>query len=184
MLKELARNPNDNYLSKQTRTKVDQTISYFQDKINHSMIVLDIGQRSPLTSFLESEFNIKIHNTSGDLDRDFFIGNNIYDIIIYSHTIEHQFNPLHTLLKLKDYMHENSLLYIMIPERGKLLWTKGHFHEIDNYRIGLLLKASGFKIVSKKRYKVWREWYQYIKGIRPLYRLFREFNVNYECKQI
>ena len=180
MLKQLTNDPYVGYLSKQTRTRIDQTIDYFRGKINSDMSILDVGQRSPLTSFLESKFNVKIDNTKGDLDDYFKIPGKIYDVIIYSHTIEHQFNPLHTLQILKKCMGVKSRLYIMIPERGKLLWTKGHYHEIDDYRMRLLIERAGMKIISKKRYKVWRHWTQYLTGIRTLYRLFREFNVHYE----
>lgn len=69
-----------------------------------------------------------------------------------------------------------------MPERGKLLWTKGHYHEIDDYRFKLLTKRVGFTIVSKTKEKAWRKWTEYLKGVRPFYRLFREFDVIYALK--
>lgn len=66
-----------------------------------------------------------------------------------------------------------------MPERGKLLWTKGHYHEIDDYRFNLLAKRAGLKIIGKTKEKAWRNWTEYIKGIRPFYRLLREFDVIY-----
>ena len=101
MLNELAKNPfkNRNF---QGQNALKRKLKYFRNLINQNQRVLDVGGRNPLTEALESEHNIKIDNTTGDLDLHFKTPYNNYDIIIYSHTIEHQFNPLFTLLELKN----------------------------------------------------------------------------------
>ncbi len=150
--------------------------------------IIDVGQRSPLTDAIEREFGYMIWNTVGDLDERFGLSMNgpvskcpIY-YIVYSHTIEHQFNPLYTLLELKRYMIPETRMFIILPRRGKLLWWRGHYHEIDDYRMRLLLRRAGLDIVSFERHKVWREWKFYFTGIRPLMRLFCEYNAYYEVK--
>lgn len=182
LLKELAKDPTKN-LNYQGKSALKRKLKYFGDKIQTSHKILDVGQRNLLTVGLEKEHNVKIDSTSGDLDVDFEIPSKDYDVIIYSHTIEHQFNPLYTLLELKKVLKIEGLLYILLPERGKLLWTPGHYHEIDDYRMKLLFKRSGFIIKDKYKEKAWRSWTEYIKGIRPLYRLFREFDVTYVVKK-
>ena len=163
---------------------IKNTLSYFKGKLNTKQVILDIGSKGPLTEEIETLFNLKIDSTSGDLDIDFQIPNRKYDVVIYSHTIEHQFNPLFTLLKIRDVLTPDGRLYILLPERGKLLWTKGHYHEIDEYRMRILLKRSGLEVESKVRQKIWRNWYYYLTGFRPLLRLFKEYHVIYCIKRI
>ena len=141
------------YYSVQTANKIKGAIKYLKDKIRKKDRVLDIGCKSPMTTAIIKAFNIIIDNTEGDLDISFTTPRNKYDVIIYSHTIEHQFNPLYTLLEIKKLMHHESILYIFLPERGKLLWTNVHYHEIDNYRMRILLERAEFKVLSKKYFK-------------------------------
>lgn len=166
----------------QTQDRFKKTLKFFENKLRPEMKILDVGNRNPLTDLLEDIFNVTIMSTTGDLDTDFEIPEGTYDVIIYSHTLEHQFNPLHSLLRLRDHMDQHSLMYLSLPDRGKLLWAKGHFHEIDAYRFGLLMERAGFEIVSKQRDKVWRSPKQYLLGVRPLLRLFWEYNVTYTVK--
>ena len=176
----------DTYLfnSKQFDNRIKRTLLYFDGKLNHKQNILDIGERNLLTDNLESKYDITIDSTSGDLDTDFSIPNKLYDVIIYSHTIEHQFNPLYTLLRIKRVLRRNGVLYILVPSRGKLLWDKGHYHEIDDYRMRILLKRSGFKVISRGRQKQIRDWKFYLTGIRPLLRLFFEYSSHYELKKL
>lgn len=174
------------YLTEDTRN-IRQVIRYLKDKeylIDNPYVhyILDVGQRSPLTDAISKESYCRIDNTTGDLDTDFTSPIRIYDTIIYSHTIEHQFNPLYTLLRLREVMDKSSRMFIILPSRTKLLWERGHFHEIDRYRMGLLLDSAGLEIVTYERRKHHRAWYTYFNGIRPLMRLFIEFNAYYEVK--
>jgi len=182
MIEQFAKDPFiHNVMSNyQTRSRVNKTLEYLRGKVYG--MVLDVGQRSPFTDELEKTFDCRVDNTEGDLDADFTIPGSAYDVIIYSHTIEHQFNPLFTLLWLKEVLKEKGRMYIMVPERGKFLWYDGHFHEIDDYRMRLLIKRAGLKIVSKTRHKVWRHWKMYFMGIRPLFRFFLEYNAIYEIE--
>ena len=175
----LTRDPNV-YHDKQTDVKIKQTIEYLKGAILTNDFILDVGQRSPMTASLEKAFDCNIDNTDGDLDVCFKSPRSKYNIIIYSHTIEHQFNPLYTLMEIKKRMDSSSTLYIFLPERGKLLWTNLHYHEIDNYRMGLLMERAGLGIIDKVYFKVWHPWYFWLTGIRPMLRLFFEYNVGYK----
>jgi SAM-dependent methyltransferase len=145
--------------------------------------ILDIGQRSPLTDVIENALNVKVDNTTGDLDFEFTAPKSTYDVIIYSHTIEHQFNPLYTLVELYKLLKDSGTLFIMLPERGKLLWDKGHYHEIDAYRFKELVERAGFKIIRKDNQRPWRNPFFYLTGLRPFLRLFLERNANYILKK-
>jgi len=180
MIEELSRDP---YIkTEQTENVIQTTIDYLERKLpGIPASMLDLGRRSPLTEAIEKRFNLAIYNTEGDLDTDFSIpGGFRWDYIMYSHTIEHQFNPLHTLLKLRNYMNSRTRLYIILPTKPKFLWWEGHYHEIDRYRMGLLLKRAGLTIKSYERHRAWRNWRFYFTGIRPFIRLFCEYNDYYE----
>jgi len=166
----------------QLKNHIRETLSYLDGKIEKGMTVVDIGQRSPLTDKIEERFGVKVINTVGDLDVDFKINYAVLaDVVIYSHTIEHQFNPLYTLLKIKEFLRPLGKLYIMLPSRGKLLWDKGHYHEIDRYRMGLLLERAGYNITQVRRKKHWRHMLSYFTGIRMMLRMIFEYSICYTC---
>lgn len=158
-----------------------KTIQYLRKKLIYGR-VLDIGQASPLTTMIYDSFNVTVENTIGDLDEDFEINGSDYSFVIFSHTLEHVFNPVHCLLKIKAVMKQDAKMFIMLPRRGKLLWTKNHYHEIDHYRFMMLMKRTGFRVVGWTHTKAWRKPLDYMKGFRSFYRLFREFNITYEVE--
>ena len=178
LIEELSRDPFVE--TDQTLNVIDTTMKYLVRKSKYDGTMLDIGRESPLTKRVRAIYDVT--NTSGDLDTITFSSDIKYDYILYSHTIEHQFNPLHTLLELRKVMSEESVMYIILPNKPKFLWWEGHFHEIDNYRMTLLLKRAGYEIISYERHRAWRNWKFYLKGIRPLLRVFLEFNAYYEVK--
>lgn len=181
MIPELAQTPYQ--VTPQLEDAMNTTIKYLNRKVRPSSSLLDVGQKSPLTDLLtEGSLNLDIANTEGDLDVFTMPSNVKYDYILYSHTIEHQFNPLHTLLELRKVMIDKTMMFIILPRRGKLLWCKGHFHEIDDYRMRLLLERAGLDIVSLELHKAWRPWYFYLTGIKPALRLFFEYNAYYEVR--
>ena len=183
MIDELSRDP---FIStEQTENVIDTTLNYFCRKLRpcwEGALMLDIGRESPLTRAVREQFWSVISNTEGDLDVIELQGNKTYDYILYSHTIEHQFNPLHTLLELKKVMSADTVMFIILPNKPKFLWWEGHYHEIDRYRMGLLLKRAGLRIISYERHRARRKWSFYLTGIRPFIRLFCEYNDYYEVK--
>ncbi len=179
MIPELAQSPYQ--ITPQLEDAMGTTVKYIRRMAKPSSTMLDVGQKNPLTEILlGGDMKLKITNTEGDLDVFTLEDPNKYDYILYSHTIEHQFNPLHTLLELKKVMTDNTRMFIILPRRGKLLWCKGHFHEIDHYRMKLLLERAGLDIISLELHKAWRPWYFYLTGFKPILRLFMEYNAYYE----
>jgi len=158
--------------------------NHIKDDIHSDMNILDIGQQNPFTLFMQKKLKTDIDNTKGDLDTSFSIPQKKYDIVIYSHTIEHQFNPLYTILKLKKYMKHDALIFIIVPQRPKFLWTKHHYHEIDDHRMNLLIKRAGYKILGKKNIKVRRGLKFHLSGIRPFLRLFINNQMIYKIKNV
>jgi len=157
-------------------------INIIKHYINPDSKILDIGERNPLTGRIEEYHKCKIENTEGDIDVNFSIPSDNYNIIIFSHIIEHIFNPLHALLRIKKVMNNNTVLIVALPQRTKLLWTKGHYHEIDDYRIRLLFKRANLKVIRVYKDKIKREFWFYFTGFRPMLRLLLEYNVVYILK--
>jgi SAM-dependent methyltransferase len=182
MIDEFSRNPFVE--TEQTLNVIDTTIFYLKRKITPPcQIILDIGRYSPLTECVGEAFPMcQIFNTDGDLDTDYDFPPFSYDYILYSHTIEHQFNPLNTLLELKRVMNYKARMFIILPQKPKFLWWDGHFHEIDDYRMRMLLKRAGLRVISYEKHRVWRDWKFYFTGVRPFIRLFCEWNGYYEVQ--
>jgi len=158
-----------------------KTIKYLKKK-NITGRVLDIGQESPLTSMISNNFDVWIDNTAGDLDGNFKIPGDDYDFVVFSHTVEHIFDPVHCLLEIKNVMKPHGDMFVFLPRRGKLLWAPNHYHEIDHYRFLKLMERTGFEVIDWEHHKAWRAPFHYFMGIRSFYRLFREFNVAYHVK--
>lgn len=179
-LPELSRDPF--ITTEQTENVIATTLEYLSRKVSMRTWMLDVGRVSPLTLEVKEKFELQIVNTHGDLDNIDLSYNSPFDYILYSHTIEHQFNPLHTLIELKKVMHSQTKMFIILPSKPKFLWWEGHFHEIDHYRMTLLLKRAGLTVISYERHRVFRHWTFYLTGLRPMLRLFLEYNDYYEVK--
>ena len=137
--------------------------------------VLDIGERNRLTEKLEKAYSLKIDNTEGDLDERFNCPKRRYDLVIFSHVIEHLFNPLFCLDNIKFIMRSDALLVICTPIKPHFLpWGKGHFHEMDEYRFKKLIARAGLKIIQWERFRNGPLLSDL--GIRPILRkvLFKE----------
>ena len=136
--------------------------------------VLDIGERNPLTERMEEAFGIMIDSTAGDLDVWLFYPKKKYDIIIFSHVIEHLFNPLLCLENIKKVMKPDALLFIATPIHPHFLTPRtGHFHEMDEYRFRKLIQRAGLKIIRWEKTYFHRHihWTSFT-GIRPFLRMF------------
>ncbi len=183
-IKELAKSLVE--YSKADQSRVGQnrkTVEYLKRKlINRNSLILDVGHATQLTKDIEAAFNGRVDNTAGDLDGNFEIPAPGYNVIVFSHTLEHIFDPVHCLLRLREVLKSDGRLFVVLPRRGKLLWTKNHYHEIDHYRFKLLMKRAGFNVVDWEHSKPWRPLWQYFTGLRPFFRLFREFNITYQCR--
>lgn len=115
--------------------------------------VLDIGSRNEVTLKLEKYYNIKIDSTLGDLDLIFNCPKNKYDFIYYNNVIEHQFNPLFTLLEINKHLKDDGILILATPLKPTwITFAKCHFHEFDRYRYDKLISAAGFEIIKEKHY--------------------------------
>ena len=85
--------------------------------------------------------------------------------------IEHLFNPLHLLKEISSVLKESGKLYLSTP-KGKphFLWSKDHFHEMNEKSLMPLINRAGFKVIRKDEIRI-QPLSFYFRGIRPLLRL-------------
>ena len=152
----------DAYKYKSMRVRTDEIIS---SVIKHYKggNVLDVGEPNLLSSKLEEKLDVKIDHTEGDLDLYFYTPKLYYDLIIFSHVIEHLMNPLLCLMSLKEHLTDNGKIIIAYPIKFK----KGshHFHEIPLEDMKNLISKSGLKILEIEEHKVKNNFNL---GIRPI----------------
>ena len=127
--------------------------------------VLDIGRYNHFTELLEDRYKIIIDSTSGDLDIDFDYSYYSYDFVHYNNVIEHQYNQLHTLLKIRDILKDSGYLIFGCPLKPKWITTSEcHFHEFDTKAYYELLNRADFKEVKQIRFS----YVISVKGMRGL----------------
>ena len=132
--------------------------------------VLDIGSRNYFTEILEKRYCIEIDSTSGDLDVEFNCPKNKYDFVHYNNVIEHQFNPLFTLLEIKNILKKDGYLILGCPLKPKWITTAScHFHEFDNKAYNEIINRSDFKELVKIKF-----YYEFnVLGIRQFLSSFK-----------
>jgi len=152
------------------RNRWEKTLSFI-DKF-HANLGLDIGDRTPFTDQLEAHYHCPFANTTIDLDEGKLTGE--YDVITALEIIEHLFNPLHLLKEISSVLKEGGKLYLSTP-KGKphFLWSKDHFHEMNEKSLMSLINRAGFKVLRKDEIRI-QPLSFYCRGIRPLLRLIYE----------
>lgn len=132
--------------------------------------VLDIGSRNLFTEILCQRYNIEINSTFGDLDIEFNCPMKKYDFVHYNNVIEHQFNPLFTLLKIKEVLKNDGYLILGCPLKPKWITTATcHFHEFDEKAYKEIINRAEFKEINRVKF-----CYQIsLIGIRPFLSSFQ-----------
>ncbi len=160
--------------------RADFMLSYLSiRKIKHP--ILDIGKQSPMTIVLQDRFG-QIDNTDGDLDcLNFITPKRHYKTVLYLHTIEHQFNPLLTLLRIKEIIDTESQVFIAMPSRPKIFFSVNHYHEMGERAFYSLCQRAGFQIVTRALHRHKKEWQNLFK-VRPFIRYFLDKEAVYELR--
>lgn len=160
-----------------------KTIINFIGLKNDFGAVLDIGEKSPLSEKLSSQYKIKIDQTDIDLDIEKL--NGTYDTVFCFEVIEHLFNPLHLLLEIQKVLSSKGRLYLSTPKRRPhFMWYKYHFHEFSKSELINLIDRAGFEIIRKQYKMSGRPLIGYFKGIRPISRLFLERKCLLELRKV
>lgn len=147
--------------------------------------ILEIGDRSGMTSLLEDQWGCNIISTGSELDLDFdskFERFPKQDIILSCEVLEHLLNPLYHLMEVKKILKKDGILYLTTPKKKpEILWSKWHFNEMSLERLTYLFDKAGFRIINRKQ-ALTRSWWFYLTGFRPLLRLFFDKIYLFELK--
>jgi len=126
---------------------------------------LDIGHRNIFTDYLESILEIKILNTSGDLDRDATYPKDNMDVVFCFEVLEHLCNPLWLLDCIYRSLNSDGVLFLSTPSRLQINWETCHFCEHSLDRLIYLFRKARFEVVDKAFVKSRISF-----GIRPVIR--------------
>lgn len=84
-----------------------------------------------------------------------------FDVIHFSHTLEHLFNPLDTLLRARKILTNDGVLVIAVPNTGSFeckifgrMWTPWdlprHLYHFDKTTLSLLLQQAGYRVRARR----------------------------------
>lgn len=108
--------------------------------------------------------------TCGDLDTLEWKADRKADNVLCFEVLEHLCNPLLFLRRLKDFLSQDAVVFISIPNHLlRRHWRTLHYHEIDPVRFEHLCEQAGYRIVEHKTYRYWPRLRD-VNGIRPLLR--------------
>lgn len=159
----------DNKLPNSFLNRARDTIDFIDDELR--MPCIDMGEINPLKRMIEKQHDIEI--ISCDIDLDYSSIRGEWNTIFCFEVLEHLFNPLFALENIKTAMTNDGILYLSVPCQPHFLWSKHHFHEIDDIRLGWLLDRAGFKIVKRGKATIAGNWYNHLVG-RSALRYFQK----------
>ena len=158
--------------------KLFKEVALFLDDLKGKIV--DIGCINAKSLYISKSLNVSINQ----IDCDFNFNKlpvNKYDKILCLEVLEHLQNPLFFMKNLKLMLRENGIIYLSMPARPRILWTKHHFFEMNKKHFDKwILKPLGLRITKSKRIRIKCPfWFCFI-GFRPLLRFF--FNYTYIYK--
>jgi SAM-dependent methyltransferase len=101
--------------------------------------------------YVKKHLGLTVHDSVDDV-------NNQFDIVILSHVLEHVYSPLSLLKKMKNISHEETVLYIEVPDADAYLtphlnWRELYFEHINHFSVnGLadMVQAAGLSIIEQE----------------------------------
>lgn len=136
----------------------------------------DCGENNPMKEMI----NPNITSINVDFDRDKFPGQ--WKTITCFEVLEHLYNPLFFLENLKKALLPGGYIYLSTPYQfPQFLKAVHHFHEIPTDRLMWLFNEAGLKIVKEGKVTIAGNWYNHIRGFRPLLRYFQKTRIYKLC---
>jgi len=174
---------------RRTKNRLEQTEQFLIrnhfDRKNDSNL-LCIGDIGEFDKQIAYRFQYNVLSTIGDLDFEWSIPSEVkYGAVIMFEVIEHLKNPALFLSQLKLLLGNGFKLFISYPIHPIFLKGERHFHEISLDSFYTLIIDAGYQIEDYQRTRLWSNWYFYLSGIRPIFRivltLFKLSSQNYFC---
>ncbi len=151
--------------------RFQKTLQFLNKHIPAPSNILDLGVKNPFSEIMLKE-GYNVTNTTGeDLDENFEIVKENFEVVTAFEIFEHLLNPYTILKNIKaDKLVTSVPLKLWFSEayRSKTDMRDRHYHEFEDWQFDWLLEKSGWEI--KDRIK----WTNPVKklGIRPILRNF------------
>jgi len=143
----------------------------------------EIGKENIKMNYIKNYLGIKITQVDAQ-DFNFNILKGSYDTIFCFEILEHLQNPLWFMAQLKSILKHRGIIYLSMPCRPKLFWSKYHFFEMHPKHFQKwILNPLDLKIIKKKKIFFSFDgigWH--LIGIRPLLRLFYNYTIIYKIQ--
>jgi len=142
--------------------------------------VADIGCENAKSIYISKLFDVEIDQMDCDFNFE-SLPVNKYDTILCLEVLEHLQNPLFFMKNLKLMLRKNGTIYLSMPARPQILWTRHHFFEMGRKHFNKwILEPLELRIVRYKKIMLWRAFWTYFTGFRPFLRLFFNYGFIYE----
>ena len=155
------------------KKRYKKTIDFVEQHINKEDKILDLGVENPLSVQLK-RLGYNVFNTTGE-DLDLKISavlNKEYDVVSAFQILEHLVSPYVLLKSIQANKLVASIplkLWFAKAYRNKDDIRDCHYHEFESWQFDWLLKKSGWRIVSRKK---WTNPRPFKLGFRPILRFF------------
>ncbi len=98
------------------------------------------------------------------------IEDNVCDLIISSHALEHTLNPFEELKQLYPKLKKNGLIVFIVPNEKKTKWKRNdinqHLYTWTEMNLGNLFTAAGYQVVAvEELYHRWPPKFHFIYNI-------------------
>lgn len=146
--------------------------------------VLDIGE-SPFSRVIEQEIGHTISSTKHDLDRGVIEGK--WGTMLCFEVLEHLGNPLYLLDQMRAALEEDGRIWLSTPLiarwRPDSFRASNHVFEFSWPQLEFLLHKAELEVVSRTVI-LYRPWWQYFRGPRPILRLFSDRCVILQLRRV
>lgn len=136
--------------------------------------VLDIGGQNEFGMRMAKCFGLQYNTTIGDLNSSKWYAedDNIYDydVVFVFEVLEHLTNPQLFLKCLKDYISDETFVFVTYPTNPLWLWGDRHFNEYTKDRFYTLLALEGYEVIDYEWNRAFRDWWTLFTGFRPIVR--------------
>ena len=122
--------------------------------------VLGIDPSDTCIAIAKEKLNVKV--LKGSFSADLLTEDQLYDVIMLSHVLEHLVNPDQILREISNLLSEGGLVYIEVPDHMNINGVKTYFDfEHINYFTSVsltnLAQQNGFEVDSLRNYENSRE---------------------------
>lgn len=159
-----------NDVNQTSQLRFDKTIRFLKANIKQESTILDLGIKNPLSDLMiESGYKVTNTKLGQDLDINYEVVRENYDVVTAFEIFEHMVSPFTLLQAISA-----PVLVASVPLRlwfAEAYWNESeewdrHYHEFEPRQFDMLLNKAGWKIKASEK---WKSFDNSI-GLRPFLR--------------